>query len=80
MYWYIIIAVVIVLFLVFLYLNFPSDEDDEDDVESAENFSSPEAEKKIDKLVKKDINKARKIVKDDLKIFDALQREHNSAN
>lgn len=70
MYWYIIIIIVIILLLAILYINLPTDDDPEPEKEQFED-------KKIDELVKGDITEARKVVKNDMKIFEALQKSKN---
>lgn len=62
MYWlYIVIVIVILLLFVYFIRNCKDDDEEEVDEEEYKN------------LVKKDISKAREVIKDDLKVFEIFQ-------
>lgn len=71
MYFYITVAfivVVVIMLLIFLHNNLGDDEEKE----NKEDFSKPESKEKIKELVKKDVTKAREVVKNDMKIFESM--------
>lgn len=66
MWWYLAIAAVIIVMILILYFCIPSEDYKENDIS-----------KKIEDLVKTDLNKAREVAKNDLQVFEALQNANN---
>ena len=62
MYIYIGVAAAVLVLFIVLYYCMP-----------AEDYKEEEISKKIEELVKVDINEARKVAKNDMKVFEALQ-------
>ncbi len=61
---YIYIIIIVIIVLLFIYFARQTDDEDEDKLNNEEDYKN---------LVKKDINKAREVIKDDLKTFELFQ-------